>query len=68
MIRLFSAILLASFIVRVVEVPVPHAGKHERNEVTLLDVKYWLLILQELQRLMILVRFYRFSGMTWLVG
>ena len=51
----FSAILLASFfIVRVAygPAPPPCAGKHEQNEVSLLGVKYLLLILQALQRLM----------------
>ena len=55
----FSAILLAGcLIVRVSDGPAPHAGKHEPNKVTLLDVKYLLLILQAFQRLMILVCLY----------
>ena len=56
---LFSAILLAScLLMRVSDGPAPPCRNHERNEVTLLDVKYSLLILQVLQRLMKLVRFY----------
>ena len=36
----------------------PHAGKHQRNEVTFLDVKYSLHILEALQRHLIFVRLY----------
>ena len=55
-----SAILIAyCFILRAADVLVPPAGKHERNEVTLLDVKYLLLMLQPLERIMITVLFYR---------
>ena len=57
--RLFSAVLLAgSFIGRYADGSVPPAVKHERDEVTLFDVKYSLFILEVLQRLMIYVRFY----------
>ena len=43
---LFSAILLAScLIMRAADGPATYTGKHEWNEVTLLNLKYSLLIL-----------------------